>query len=61
MSTPRKLLLVLLAAFLVAVTLLTWGSIGSITMLLCLMLMGASLLYQHFLTNRDGDDYQMDL
>ena len=52
----RIALLVVLAVGMAAVVILTWGSIGSIVMIFCLILMGLSLLYQHFITNRD-DEY----
>ena len=60
MSTARKVLLVLLAVGLLAVAVATWGSIGSAALVLCLLLMGASLLYQHFLTNREDNDFDME-
>ena len=56
MSTVRKILLVLLAAVLLIVAILTWGSIGSVAMVFCLILMGLSLLYRHFMIDRD-DEY----
>ena len=52
----RTSLLVAFLVLVVAVIILTWGSIGSIVMIFCLILMGLSLLYQHFITNRD-DEY----
>lgn len=61
MSTIRKVLLVLLAAGLTAVMLLTWGSVGSILMCFCLIAMGATLLYQRFLVNNDDSDFQMEV
>lgn len=59
MSTARKLLLILLAVALLAGAIATWGSIGSIMLVFCLGTMLASLLYQHFLTNRDDNDFEM--
>ena len=56
MSTGRKILLVLLAVLLLMVAILTWGSVGSLTSVLCLILMGLSLLYNRFINNRE-DDY----
>ena len=53
-------ILSLLALVLVALMIATWGSIGSVIMMLCLILMGAALLYQRFLTNRDEDQWQSD-
>ena len=54
----RKVILILLALAILAVAIATWGSIGSVCMILCLLLMAASLLYQRFLTNREEDDWQ---
>ena len=56
MGGLRKLLLAMLLVSTVTVILVTWGSIGSIVMIFCLILLGLSLLYQHFITNRD-DEY----
>ena len=58
MSAVRRILLIALALFLVTVMILTWGSLGSAVMALCLILMVSSLLFQKFLTNRDADDFQ---
>lgn len=60
MSSLRKLLLLLFAVGILAVIVLTWGSIGSAALVFCLILMGASLLYQRFLTNRDDNDFDME-
>lgn len=60
MSTLRKWLLIVLAIGLTAVAITTWGSIGSAALVLCLILMGSSLLYQHFLTNREENDFNME-
>ena len=56
MSKGRIILLILLAIVMITVAILTWGSVGSIVMIFCLILMGLSLLYNHFLINRD-DEY----
>ena len=56
MKPWRIALLVLLAVVMLVVAILTWGSVGSLVMVLCLILMGLSLLYNHFLINRD-DEY----
>ena len=56
MSTGRKILLILLALGLLILAILTWGSVGSLTSVLCLILMGLSLLYNRFINNRE-DDY----
>lgn len=60
MSTIQKVLLFALTAVLITVAITTWGSIGSAAMVLCLLLMGVSLLYQKFLTNRDSNDFDME-
>ena len=56
----RVIALVLLAAVLLTVCVLTWGSLGSVVMLLGLILMGSSLLYQKFMTNRDEDRFKTE-
>ena len=56
----QKLLLILLVLTLIAVAILTWGSIGSAVMVLCLISLCSALLFQKFLTNRDAGDYQME-
>ena len=56
MSPLRITILAILALGMLVVAILTWGSIGSIVMIFCLILQGLSLLYQHFLINRD-DEY----
>ena len=58
MGIVRTILLIAFALFLVTVMILTWGSLGSAVMALCLILMVSSLLFQKFLTNRDADDFQ---
>ena len=57
---PRKILLAVLAAVLLTAAILTWGSLGSAVLVLCLVMMAASLAYQHFLTNRDEDGFQSE-
>ena len=60
MEKWRGLVLLVIALSLVGVIILTWGSIGSAALTLCLLLMGASLLYQHFLINSEDNDFNMD-
>ena len=60
MDRIRTILLVTLAAILVTVMVLTWGSLGSAVMAFCLITMVAAILFQKFLTNRDADDFQME-
>ena len=55
--TPKRIaILVILAIVMLVVAVATWGSVGSMAMVFCLILMGLSLRYQHFITNRD-DEY----
>lgn len=61
MGKLQILLLVLLALTLVAVMIATWGSIGSAMCAMCLLLMGAALLYRRFVLDRDSDDFKMEL
>ena len=59
--TPKRIaILVILAIVMLVVAVATWGSIGSMAMVFCLILMGASLLYQHFLTNNEENDYDIE-
>ena len=58
MSTFRKILILALALVMIAVMVMTWGSMGSAMMAFLLIMMGAALLYQRFLTNRDEDQFQ---
>ena len=53
----RLLLLGLLILCLVAVMVLTWGSIGSAVMALALISMGSVLLYRRFLDREDPDQW----
>jgi len=57
-SLFRKLLILALALAMVVVMIITWGSMGSALMAFLLIMMGAALLYQRFLTNRDEDQFQ---
>ena len=56
----RTILLAVLAALMLAASLLTWGSVGALVLLFGLVMMAASLLYQRFLTNREDDTFQED-
>ena len=60
MSKTRIFLLIALAMLLLAVMVLTWGSIGSAVTGFCLITMVAAILFQKFLTNRDESDFQME-
>ena len=57
MKSWRTIVLAVLALVMAAVAILTWGSVGSLIMVFCLIMMGMGLLYSHFLTNRDDSDY----
>ena len=59
MSKTRKVLLGLLLAGIIAVILLTWGSIGSAAMTLGLLL-GLILIAWQKSMDRDMDDFTMD-
>ena len=60
MSKGRILILALLALGLLVGAIATWGSVGSIALVFCLILMGLSLLHQWSLYVRDEntEDYQ---
>ena len=53
----RTILLIVLAAVLLGTALLTWGSLGSAVCIYGLIMMGAALIYQRFLTHRSEDDF----
>ena len=53
----RTILLIVLAAVLLMTAILTWGSLGSAVCIYGLIMLGASLLYQRFLTHRSEDDF----
>ena len=54
----RTILLIVLAAVLLSTAILTWGSLGSAVCIYGLIMLGASLLYQRFLTHRSEDDFK---
>ena len=54
----RTILLIVLGAVLLITAVLTWGSLGSAVCIYGLIMMGASLIYQHFLTHRGEDDFK---
>ena len=56
MNSKTILLGIFLAAVL-AVIVLTWGSIGSAVMALALISMGSALLYRRFLDREDPDQW----
>lgn len=60
MENWRRFLLLVIAVSLILVIILTWGSIGSITLLFCLIMLAGSLLYQQYLTNHENNDFDME-
>ena len=60
MSLLRIAILIILAIVMLVIAVLTWGSIGSVAMVFCLILMGLSLLWQKVMTNRDEDYFQSE-
>ena len=54
----RKIPLIALAAAMVLVMVLTWGSVGSAVMAFGLISMGSALLYRRFLDRDDPDFYE---
>ena len=60
MRTWQKILLAALMAVLLVLTILGWGSIGSGVCVYCLIMMGAALLVEKFLINRDEDEFDME-
>lgn len=56
----RLLLLIALAAVMLLVTVLTWGSLGSAVMGMCLLSMGGALLFRKFVTNREEDPFRWE-
>ena len=61
MNIRGKRPLLFLAAALVLAIIATWGSIGSIILLFCLVMLVCSVLYQKFVTNRENDDFQSEV
>ncbi len=60
MSKTQKLLLTIFLTGILAVILLTWGSIGSAVLTLALLLGIGLILIQKFLENRDPDDFKWE-
>lgn len=60
MDSLRKTLLFLFLFVLVAVILLTWGSVGSAVLTLALLIGLGYYLLRRFLDTHDPDDYKMD-
>lgn len=60
MSTLQKILLALLLLVIVAVIILTWGSIGSAILTLALIISLGFLALQKFLDTHNADDFRME-
>ena len=54
----RAIVLTLMGAVLLITAVLTWGSLGSAVCIYGLIMMGASLIYQRFLTHCGEDDFK---
>ena len=54
----RIILLAVLGLALLIAAIATWGSLGSAVCVYGLIMMGASLIYQRFLTHRGEDDFK---
>lgn len=61
MSTLQKVLVGLILTALTVLVIATWGSMGSIILLLCLIAAVSFLLLQKFLINRAPSDFQMEV
>lgn len=60
MNRIRLLLLIGAALAMLAVMILTWGSLGSAMMGYGLLVMAAALIYRKYLTNHDPTDFQQE-
>ena len=56
----RKILITGMMILMLAVMVLTWGSVGSAVMAHGMIMMLSALLYQRFITRREESDYQME-
>ena len=56
----QTILLILVALGLLALTVCTWGSVGSAVCILCLITMGSALLVKRFLINRDESPFDSE-
>lgn len=61
MGKVQIVLLTVVALALLVLAVATWGSIGSILCVFCLLIMGGALLYRRFVLERDEDDFKMEL
>ena len=60
MSGTQKTLLIAILVVVLALIILTWGSIGSAALSLGLMLAGIFLLLRKTIIDRDQEDYWME-
>ena len=60
MQNWRTWFLTAVAALLLAVSILTRGSLGSAVCIYCLITMAAGLLFKRFLVERDSGDFDME-
>ena len=61
MGKGQLILLLLVGLALLALSIATWGSIGSVMCAFCLIIMVAALLYRKFVLDRDEDMFNYDL
>ncbi len=54
------ILLTVVVTALLAVTVLTWGSLGSAVTGFCLIYLLAAFLFKKYVTDRNSDDFQME-
>ena len=60
MKLWQKLLAAAVVIALIALTVLTWGSIGSMATAFCLLYLIAAFVFKRCVTDRESDDYQME-
>ena len=61
MGKGQIFLLALVGIALLTLSIATWGSIGSVMCVFCLIIMIAALLYRKFILDRDDDMFNYDL
>ena len=60
MSGLQKILLAVFLGGILAVIILTWGSVGSGVLTLALLLAAGMLLFKKFMDSRDPDDFNWE-
>lgn len=60
MGSLRTFLLILLTVFLIAVIILTWGSIGSAVLTLALLISLGFILLKKIMESRNPDDFDWE-